>query len=135
MIFVVQNVKQISIERMEVLQTGKLVQNPGNPVNNLLRAVLDLPHIKAPNPGDFEAWMHLPSQNRQPYNRRGPPVRLAEHDVNKLLRSRNGSDVFKIVSSSTHDADFYFCWNLTNSEHSPYDQIIKGLIVRSLVTL
>ena len=93
---VIEHVDQICIERMKIVQLGKLGENEGKLLAEVGLRELDLPHVEASDPRDLVV----------PVDDCGSlPLGLREHNVCEVLGGRDHSYLLKIVER--HGNSFY----------------------------
>ena len=95
MVFVVQNVHKISVERMDVFQLGKVLQDLSQLLGEILLGEFDLPHVKTADARNFVMLVD---------NCRGLPLGLGEDNVGEVGAGGDNTDLLEVVVR--HDCNF-----------------------------
>ena len=88
MILIVEHVEEITIERMYVIQSRKLINDGGELFIKVLLGIPKLVHIKLSNAGDSISLVD---------NSRCLPLSAGQDYVNDVLPRRDNSDLLEIV--------------------------------------
>lgn len=80
MILVVQDIHEISIEGMDIVQFGEILDDLGESVMHILLGVFHLSHVKTPYPRDFVPLVNYSG---------GLPLCLGQHYIDKVLKIKS----------------------------------------------
>ena len=95
MVFVVQNVHKICVERMDVFQLGKVLQDLSQLLGEILLGEFDLPHVKTADARNFVMFVD---------DCRGLPLGLGEDNVGEVGAGGDNTDLLEVVVR--HDCNF-----------------------------
>ena len=98
MVFVIEHVHKVSIERVNVVQLRELVQHGRQLVVKVLLSELDFSGVELPDSGDLVVFVD---------HSRGLALSLGQDDVYEVLGRRYDSDLLEVVVSHL-EADHVF---------------------------
>ena len=88
MILVVEHMKEIAIERVDVIQSGELIDDGGQLFIEVLLSIANLAHIELANAVDSIALVD---------NSWRLPLYAGQHYVDEVLPRRDNSDLLEII--------------------------------------
>mmetsp|Transcript_24874 Transcript_24874/g.57343 ORF Transcript_24874/g.57343 Transcript_24874/m.57343 type:complete len:218 (+) Transcript_24874:1775-2428(+) len=96
---VIQSVAQIRVERMDVIQTGKLGKDGGQTFTDGLLCEFYFANVETADTRYFVTGM---------YHGRRSPLRSRKDDVHQISRGRDSTDRFKIVNWHIYSDDYFY---------------------------
>lgn len=88
MVPVIENIHEVTVERMDVLQLGELGENDGQLLIETGLGEFDLPHVKSANSTNLEVAMD---------HGRGLALGLGQDDVGEVAGGRDDRDLLEVV--------------------------------------